>query len=197
MTSYPGSGPIEPTNEPVAPVGETPVASEPTAPISSAAAPEMGYWEKQAAESSNVNPWGAPEPGAVPPAPPTTQMPAPAMPGAPTAYPPAYPPAQNPYASSYALVPDHPSATTALVLGLIGLIGGIMCALPLLFAPFAWVTGSKVVREVDASNGQLGGRGNGQAGMILGIIGTALLVLGLMALIAMFIFVGAASSSQG
>jgi hypothetical protein len=33
--------------------------------------------------------------------------------------------------------------------------------------------------------------------MILGIIGTALLVLGLMALIAMFIFVGAASSSQG
>ncbi len=172
-----------------------PVVSEPTAPISSAATPEPGYWEKQAAESGNVNPWGAPEPGAVPPAPPTAQIPAPPMPGGP-AYPPAYPPAQNPYASAYALVPDHPSATTALVLGLIGLIGGVICGLPLLFSPFAWVTGSKVVREVDASNGQLGGRGNGQAGMILGIIGTVLLVIALMAFIAMFIFVGAASNSQ-
>ncbi|MEI2821116.1 MAG: hypothetical protein V9E81_13265 [Marmoricola sp.] len=52
------------------------------------------------------------------------------------------------------------------------------------------------MREVDASNGQLGGRGNGQAGMILGIIGTVLLVIALMAFIAMFIFVGAASNSQ-
>ena len=39
--------------------------------------------------------------------------------------------------------------------------------------------GKRTVDEIDASNGQLGGRGSAQAGYILGLIGTILLGLGL------------------
>jgi hypothetical protein len=64
--------------------------------------------------------------------------------------------------------PDHRSATTALVLGILGLV---VC--PLVLSIPALVIGRKAVQEIDASNGQLGGRGNAQAGYILGIVGTA------------------------
>ena len=78
--------------------------------------------------------------------------------------------------TSYA-APNHPKATTALVLGLISLVGGFMCVLPVLVSPFAWVTGSKARKEIRQSNGQLGGDGMATAGMVLGIIGTVLLAL--------------------
>lgn len=90
--------------------------------------------------------------------------------------------------------PNHPQSTTALVLGLVGLVGGCICGLPLVVAPFAWVVGAKVKREIAASNGQLGGVGNAQAGFIMGIIGTVLLVLGLIAL-ALVIAAGIASDT--
>jgi hypothetical protein len=70
--------------------------------------------------------------------------------------------------------PDHPKATTAMVLGILGIV---VCGL---VAPFAWRIGKRTVDEIDASHGQLGGRGTAQAGYILGIIGTILLVLGLL-----------------
>lgn len=73
--------------------------------------------------------------------------------------------------------PKHPSATTALTLGLVALCGGFMCLAPLAVAPWAWVTGARAVREIDASGGRLSGRGEAQAGYVLGIIGTVLLVL--------------------
>jgi hypothetical protein len=69
---------------------------------------------------------------------------------------------------------DHPKGTTALVLGILGVV---CCSFA---APFAWMTGKKAVTEIDASGGRLGGRGKAQAGYILGIIGTVLLVLGLL-----------------
>jgi uncharacterized membrane protein YjgN (DUF898 family) len=71
--------------------------------------------------------------------------------------------------------PDHPKATTALVLGILGLV---VCGL---VAPFAWRIGKRTLDEIDGSHGQLGGRGTAQAGYVLGIIGTALLLLGLLA----------------
>ena len=71
--------------------------------------------------------------------------------------------------------PDHPRATTALVLGILGLV---VCGL---VAPFAWRIGKRTLDEIDGSHGQLGGRGTAQAGYVLGIIGTALLLLGLLA----------------
>lgn len=73
-----------------------------------------------------------------------------------------------------AYAPDHPRATTALVLGILGLI---LCQV---IAPFAWVIGKRAVDEIDASRGQIGGRGAANAGYVLGIIGTVLLIGGLL-----------------
>jgi hypothetical protein len=43
--------------------------------------------------------------------------------------------------------------------------------------PFAWAIGGKAVKEIDASGGRLGGRGQAMAGKVLGIIGTVLMIL--------------------
>ncbi len=69
---------------------------------------------------------------------------------------------------------DHPSAITSLILGILGLV---ICPLT---APFAWSIGGKAVKEIDQSaygGSPLGGRGQAQAGRILGIIGTVYLIL--------------------
>jgi uncharacterized membrane protein YjgN (DUF898 family) len=91
--------------------------------------------------------------------------------------PPGQPPLYQQYQGAYYAPPDHPQATTALVLGILGLV---LCGV---IAPFAWQMGNRVLREIDGSQGQLGGRGNANAGRIMGIIGTALLVLGLVILL--------------
>lgn len=77
--------------------------------------------------------------------------------------------------------PAHSSATTAMVLGIVAVAGGFLCWLPLLLAPFAWFTGAKAVKEIDASQGMQSGRGEATAGKVLGIIGTALLALAVVA----------------
>jgi len=83
--------------------------------------------------------------------------------------------AYQPYAAYTA--PNHPKATTALVLGLVSLVGGLMCIVPVLVSPFAWVTGVKARKEIRQSNGQMSGDGMATAGMVLGIIGTVVLAL--------------------
>lgn len=94
--------------------------------------------------------------------------------------------------------PDHPKATTAMVLGIVSVAGGMFCYLPFFVAPFAWVMGGKAVREIDASQGKLGGRGMAQAGYILGIIGSVLLCIALL-VIAVFVailVIGAVATSS-
>jgi uncharacterized membrane protein YjgN (DUF898 family) len=61
-----------------------------------------------------------------------------------------------------------------LILGILGLV---LCQL---ISPFAWVMGNRVLAEIDASNGQLGGRSQANAGRICGIVGTALIGLALL-----------------
>lgn len=85
---------------------------------------------------------------------------------------------------------DHPQATTALVLGILGLV---LCGV---LAPFAWVVGGRAVREIDASGGALGGRSQANAGRILGIVGSVLLLLAVVVLVGM-ISLGAVVSSVG
>jgi uncharacterized membrane protein YjgN (DUF898 family) len=70
--------------------------------------------------------------------------------------------------------PDHPQATTVLVLGILGLV---LCQV---ISPFAWVMGNRVVREIDASGGRYGGRTTANAGRICGIVGTILIGVGLL-----------------
>ena len=98
---------------------------------------------------------------------------------------------QNPYGAPYhpayagVGAPDHPSATTAMVLGIVSLVGIALCGgITLILAPAAWVVGAKAVRQIDAFPGQFGGRDRAQAGKVMGIIGTVLLVLGILAVIA-------------
>ncbi|MGV3563895.1 MAG: DUF4190 domain-containing protein [Nocardioides sp.] len=88
------------------------------------------------------------------------------------------------YAQPFPSVPNHPSANTALVLGIVALGGGFVCGLPILAGPFAWFMGAKVKREIDADPSRYGGRGEANAGMILGIVATVLLALAVLAIVA-------------
>lgn len=72
---------------------------------------------------------------------------------------------------------DHPQATTILVLGVCGLL---VCQV---LGPFAWLMGNKALREIDASQGQIGGRDSVNMGRTLGLIGTVLLGMAVVALI--------------
>ena len=85
-----------------------------------------------------------------------------------------YPP-PSPYGPP---VQDHPKATTILILGILSLV---VCGI---LGPFAWSMGNRALREIDASQrtqAPLGGRSSVNAGRILGMIATILLVLGLVA----------------
>jgi hypothetical protein len=112
---------------------------------------------------------------------PSTGGPAPS-PGPPYGQPPQVPygAPQNPGAYGPVL-PDHPQATTVLILGI---VSAVACGF---VAPVAWVMGNRVVREIDASNGTLGGRSTANVGRIIGIVWTVLtfgvLALGLLGVI--------------
>jgi hypothetical protein len=110
---------------------------------------QPGYWEQQAQQQAQQQP---------PPY---------------ASYPPQYPPPNYPGQAPIQYAPDHPRATTSLVMGILGVV---LCQV---LAPFAWVMGKRTLDEIDASQGQLGGRGAAQAGFILGIVGSVLLGLSL------------------
>jgi hypothetical protein len=73
--------------------------------------------------------------------------------------------------------PEASQATTALVLGIVGLVA---CWV---LAPVAWVIGRKEVRAIDAGLRPPENRSSARAGQILGIIGTVILVLAVPAVI--------------
>lgn len=114
---------------------------------------------------------------------------------------------QQPYQQPYAYqapygyqpqppVPNHPSATTSMVLGIIALAGIATCAgVTLVLAPFAWAIGAKSLREIKANPGAYAGEGTASAGKIMGIIGTILLIIGVLAFIAIIAIAVAADSS--
>ena len=150
-----------------------------------------------------VNPYGPYSPGAPQP---YAGQPSnyPTQPGQPSGYPPQpgqqspYPPAagQPPYPAYSHVPPDHPQSTLAMVLGLVGLIGAFfLCGLTLVVSPFAWALGRNAVKEIEASQGRLGGEGQARTGMITGIIGTVLLILAILAIIALVVVVVASSST--
>jgi len=94
---------------------------------------------------------------------------------------------QNPYGGQPAYqggptTPNHPQATTILVLGILSIV---CCSF---LGPVAWVMGSKAIKQIDASGGQYGGRDQVKVGKILGIIGTVLLVLGVLVVLGTVIF---------
>lgn len=89
-----------------------------------------------------------------------------------------YQPYQQPYQPGqipWGPPPDHPEASKALVFGVLGF------ALCQVLSPFALVIGARVRREIDASQGRVGGRQYATIGWILGLVGTIMLVLGVLA----------------
>lgn len=170
MSDYPGQQPDPaPDHE-----GDDAGNSEPTQPLS----PEGGQPQQY--------------PSYPPQYPPPQQPQYPQQPAAPV-YPPYQQyqqpgqPGQPQYQQAYVVPgrPTHPKAGLALGLGIGGLVGGtVLCGLPLLLSPFAWAIGQRARKDIQRSGGQLDGDGMALAGMICGIVGTALLVLALLALIA-------------
>ena len=67
--------------------------------------------------------------------------------------------------------PDHPDSAMVLLLGILGM------AVCQVVAPFAWVKGARVKREIDESGGKYGGRSQVQIGYVLGIVGSVILGL--------------------
>ena len=67
---------------------------------------------------------------------------------------------------------EDSQATTILVLGILGLV---LCQV---LGPFAWVMGNKELEGIDAGRRAPENRGTAQAGRILGIISTVLLIVG-------------------
>jgi hypothetical protein len=73
-----------------------------------------------------------------------------------------------------------------MVFGIIGLTG-FLCYVTFLVAPVAWILGAKAVKEIDANPGAYSGRSEAMAGKVMGIVGTVLLILALLAVTAFVI----------
>lgn len=165
--------------------------------------PENPYGQEPSGEPQN--PYAAPQQ----PTPPSYGQPSYDQAG--QAPPPYGQPSQQPYQQPYGqpaygqqpygyapMAPKHPSATTAMVLGIVGLVGIAVCGgITLVLSPFAWVTGAKAVREIDAAPpGTYSGRDQANAGKIMGIVGTILLIISVVAVIALIALAVIASSSS-
>ncbi|MCL1693170.1 MAG: DUF4190 domain-containing protein [Actinomycetia bacterium] len=78
---------------------------------------------------------------------------------------------------------EDSQATTILVLGILSLV---LCQV---LGPFAWVMGNKELAGIDAGRRAPENRGTAQAGRILGIISTVLLILGVVFFVIMGIVI--------
>ena len=73
-------------------------------------------------------------------------------------------------------VPDHPRATAALAVGIVSLLGAVL-VLPAALGPVAWYLGVSARRSIDREPHRWGGRGQATAGLVMGIIASAVLAL--------------------
>ena len=78
---------------------------------------------------------------------------------------------------------EDSQATTVLVLGILSLV---LCQV---LGPIAWVMGNKELAGIDAGSRPPQNRGTAQAGRILGIISTVLMIIGI-ALLFAFLVIG-------
>jgi hypothetical protein len=83
---------------------------------------------------------------------------------------------------------EHPQGTTILVLGILSIL---CCGL---LGPVAWIMGNKALAEIDAQPYAYSNRGNVQAGRIIGIVSSVLLILSA-ALWVFVVILGAVSST--
>jgi len=192
--SQPPAGGYPPPEQPQP--GGYPPPAQPGPPAGGYPPPAPGYTPPPA-----YTPPPGPAPGGYqpPPAPPGYAPP-------PYAYPPpggqsGPPPGAHPGYPPYAFTPpnpNHPQATLALILGICGLGGALIaCGLGLLVSPFAWALGRNALKEIQASRGQLGGESSARTGMVLGIIGTVLLILVVIGIVIFGVLLAVTDTSSG
>lgn len=91
-------------------------------------------------------------------------------------------------------VQEHPSGTTVLVLGILGLVLGFACCIGFVLSPIAWVKGNTARREIAAAPGvNWTNKGTVTAGWVCGIIGTVIMLLAVLAVV-FVIAIGAGTS---
>jgi uncharacterized membrane protein YjgN (DUF898 family) len=78
---------------------------------------------------------------------------------------------QPQFPSESGAYPEASQATTVLVLGILGIV---VCGI---LAPFAWSMGNKELAAIAAGRRPPENRGSANAGRILGIIGSVLLII--------------------
>jgi len=86
--------------------------------------------------------------------------------------------------------PQDSQATTVLVLGILSLV---LCQF---LGPFAWVMGNKELDAIDAGERPPENRGTAQAGKVLGIISTVMLIVGVVFFVGMLVFFAVAASTS-
>jgi len=85
--------------------------------------------------------------------------------------------------------PEDSQATTILVLGILSLV---VCQI---LGPIAWVMGNTELAGIDAGRRPPQNRGTAQAGRILGIISTVLMIIGVVFLF-VFLIIGLVASTS-
>jgi hypothetical protein len=94
--------------------------------------------------------------------------------GAPQPGAPQYGAAQPGYPGQYPVIQESQKAMNAMICGIIGLV----CCAPVAVA--ALVIGNQAMDEIKASGGTLSGEGKAKAGIIMGWIGVALFIIGVL-----------------
>lgn len=84
---------------------------------------------------------------------------------------------------------EDSQSTTILVLGILSLV---VCQI---LGPIAWVMGNNELTAIDAGRRPPQNRGTAQAGRILGIISTVLMIIGFVVLF-IFLFIGLVAATS-
>lgn len=98
--------------------------------------------------------------------------------------------------------PSSSNATLALILGVLGLIGGLgscCCCLFLvlaLCAPFAWFLGHRELAAIRAGQSSAAGESSARAGMICGMVGSGMLALYVLVMLAYAALVGFGAATE-
>jgi hypothetical protein len=88
---------------------------------------------------------------------------------------------------------QHPQATLAMILGILGTVLGVSCVVGGLLGIGGIVVGRRVRNEIDAEPGRYTGRSQAVAGIVTGIIGVSIFAL-VTVLIVLAVVIGITSS---
>ncbi|MCW2770027.1 MAG: hypothetical protein JWR27_1460 [Aeromicrobium sp.] len=76
-------------------------------------------------------------------------------------------------------LPRAPHATLAMVLGIVSIGGFFTLLVPVFLAPVAWYLGAAARRRIEREPGSWSGGGEARTGLVLGMVGTGLMVIAL------------------